>query len=48
MRALAKKEGALNPDGTIKRSWLLEKAKSKNPTTRRRALLALTLRKLNK
>lgn len=47
LRALAKREGALTKQGTIKREWLLKKAKGSG-TVARRARLALTLRKLRK
>ena len=42
LKATARREGAMNPDGTIKRTWLHKKAKG-NTTTARRARLALTL-----
>jgi hypothetical protein len=44
LRATAEREGALNADGTIKRSWLVAKA-HESGTTGRRARLALTFRK---
>ena len=47
LKAQAKREGALNRDGTIKASWLEEKAKGSGKTAQR-ARLAKTLRKLNK
>ncbi|RLC49278.1 MAG: hypothetical protein DRH57_00215 [Candidatus Cloacimonadota bacterium] len=47
LRAIAKREGALNPDGTIKVSWLRKKAKGSGRVARK-ARLALTLRKLSK
>ena len=47
LREQAKKEGALNPDGTIKRDWLEQKAKG-NGTVAKRARLALTMRKFKK
>jgi len=47
LKSLAKKEGALTKKGTIKVSWLREKAKE-GGTVGRRARLALTLRKLHK
>ncbi len=46
LTATAKKEGAIKSDGTIKVSWLKEKAKGDNKTAQR-ARFALTLRKLN-
>ena len=48
LRAIAKRAGALNPDGTIKISWLRQKAKQGNSRIAREARLALTLRKLRK
>ncbi len=48
LTATAKKAGALKSDGTIKVSWLKEKAKGGNKKTAQRARFALTLRKLNK
>ncbi len=48
LRAQAKKEGALNPDGTIKQGWLKKKAGQGSSTTAKRARLAITLKKLRK
>lgn len=47
LRAQAKREGALNPDGTIKKSWLQKKKKAKGKTGKR-ARLAITLGKMKK
>ena len=44
----AKRAGAVKKDGSIKVSWLREKAKGGNSKTAQRARFALTLRKLNK
>jgi hypothetical protein len=48
LTATAKRAGAIKKDGTIKVSWLREKAKNGNSKTAQRARFALTLRKLNK
>ena len=48
LTATAKRAGALKKDGTIKVSWLRDKAKQGNSKTAQRARFALTLRKLNK
>jgi|TARA_R100000482_G_scaffold29522_1_gene9440 hypothetical protein len=48
LTATAKRAGAVKKDGTIKVSWLREKAKGGNSKTAQRARFALTLRKLNK
>jgi len=47
LKATAKRQGALKADGSIKVSWLKEKAKG-NSKTAQRARLALTLRKMKK
>tara|TARA_R110000868_G_scaffold318769_3_gene579492 strand:- start:393 stop:593 length:201 start_codon:yes stop_codon:yes gene_type:complete len=47
LRATAKRQGALKADGTIKKSWLKDKAKGKGVTARR-ARLAITLGKMKK
>ena len=47
LTATAKRAGALKKDGTIKKSWLKEKAKG-NSKTAKRARLALTLSKMKK
>jgi len=47
LRRLAKREGALTKQGTIKVSWLKEQAKRKD-SIGRAARLALTLRKLSR
>lgn len=47
LRAAAKRAGALNKDGTIKVSWLREKAK-KRDLLGRRAHMALVFRKHRK
>jgi len=47
LTATAKRAGAMNPDGTIKKSWLREKAKGSG-TTAQRARLAITLGKMKK
>ena len=47
LRATAEAEGALTEKGTIKRSWLDEKAKG-NDTTARRARLAINMRGMKK
>ena len=44
LRATAKKAGAMTKKGTIKKSWLKEKAKGSNKTAAR-ARLALTFSK---
>lgn len=48
LRATAKRQGAIKSDGTIKVSWLREKAKQGNSKTAQRARFALTLRKMKK
>ena len=48
LTATAKRQGAIKKDGTIKTSWLREKAKNGNSKTAQRARFALTLKKLNK
>jgi len=48
LRATAKRAGAIKSDGTIKKSWLREKAKQGNSITEKRARLALTLGKMKK
>lgn len=48
LRATAKRQGAIKSDGTIKVSWLREKAKQGNTKTAQRARFALTLRKMKK
>ena len=47
LRATAKAEGAITPQGTIKKSWLNEKAKGSGKTAQR-ARLAKTLGKMKK
>lgn len=47
LTATAKRAGAIKSDGTIKKSWLKEKAKG-NGKTAKRARLALTLSKIKK
>lgn len=47
LTATAKRAGALKKDGTIKKSWLREKAKGKGKTAQR-ARFAITLGKLRK
>lgn len=47
LKATAKRQGALKSDGTIKKTWLREKAKGKGVTAQR-ARLALTLSKMKK
>lgn len=47
IKATAKKPGAIKADGTIKKAWLRDKAKSSNKTGQR-ARLALTLSKMKK
>ena len=47
LKATAKRQGALKSDGTIKKTWLRDKAKGKGVTTQR-ARLALTLSKMKK
>ena len=47
LTATAKRAGAIKSDGTIKKSWLKEKAKD-NGKTAKRARLALTLSKMKK
>jgi hypothetical protein len=47
LRAKAKAAGALNPDGTIKKSWIAAKAKQ-GGTTGKQAQLAKTLGKMRK
>lgn len=46
LTALAKKEGAITKQGTIDVDWLKEKAKKGKGVVKKRAVLALTLRKL--
>lgn len=48
LTATAKRAGAVKKDGTIKVSWLREKAKGGNSKTAQRARFALTLKKLKK
>ena len=48
LTATAKQQGAIKEDGTIKVSWLREKAKQGTTKTAQRARFALTLKKLNK
>jgi len=47
LTATAKRAGAVKKDGTIKKSWLREKAKGKGKTAQR-ARFAITLGKLRK
>ena len=47
LTATAKRAGAIKSDGTIKKSWLKERAKG-NGKTAKRARLALTLSKIKK
>lgn len=47
LKAKAARAGALKKDGTIKESWLEEKAKG-NDLTAKQARLALTLKDLSK
>jgi len=47
LKATAKRAGAIKPDGTIKKSWLREKARGKGKTAQR-ARLALTLGKMKR
>ena len=47
LTATAKKAGAVKPDGTIKKTWLKEKAKETGKTGQR-ARLAITLGKMKK
>jgi hypothetical protein len=47
LKATAKRAGALKPDGTIKKTWLKEKAKGSDKTAQR-ARLAITLGKMKK
>jgi len=47
LTAIAKKAGAVKSDGTIKKSWLKEKAKGSGKTAKR-ARLAITLGKMKK
>jgi hypothetical protein len=47
LRATAKSAGAITPEGTIKKSWLNEKAKGSGKTAQR-ARLAKTLGKMKK
>jgi hypothetical protein len=47
LTATAKRAGAVKKDGTIKKTWLREKAKGKGKTAQR-ARLALTLGKMKK
>ena len=46
LRLKAKKAGALNPDGTIKKSWIESKSKG-NGRTAKQARLAMTFAKIN-
>jgi len=46
--AAAKRAGQLNPDGTIKKSWLREQAAKELGTAAKRARLALTLEGMHK
>lgn len=48
LKAKAKKAGQLNPDGTIKKSWLKKQAEEGSGRTEKQAELALTLAKLRK
>ena len=47
MRATAKRAGAIKSDGTIKKTWLREKARGSSKTAKR-ARLAITLGKMKK
>jgi len=47
LKATAKRAGALKSDGTIKKTWLKQKAKGSGKTAQR-ARLALTLGKMKK
>lgn len=47
LRATAKKAGAIKADGTIKKTWLQDKAKGSDKTAQR-ARLAITLSKMKK
>ncbi len=47
LKATAKRAGALKADGTIKKTWLKEKAKGSGKTAQR-ARLAITLGKMKK
>jgi|TARA_B110000908_G_C10247909_1_gene449937 hypothetical protein len=47
LTATAKRAGAVKADGTIKKSWLREKAKGSGKTAKR-ARLAITLSKMKK
>tara|TARA_R110002167_G_scaffold64728_7_gene183018 strand:- start:1299 stop:1496 length:198 start_codon:yes stop_codon:yes gene_type:complete len=47
LTATAKRAGAVKVDGTIKKSWLREKAKGSGKTAKR-ARLAITLSKMKK
>ena len=47
LTATAKRAGAVKADGTIKKTWLKEKAKGKGKTAQR-ARLAITLGKMKK
>ena len=47
LKATAKRAGALKSDGTIKKTWLKQKAKGGGKTAQR-ARLALTLGKMKK
>lgn len=47
LTATAKQAGAVKSDGTIKKSWLKEKAKGSGKTAKR-ARLAITLGKMKK
>lgn len=44
----AKKAGGVGKNGKIKESFIKKEEKSKNPTTRKRAVLADTFRKMKK
>lgn len=48
LTASAKRAGAMKSDGTIKTSWLRDKAKGGNSKIAQRARFALTLKKLGK
>lgn len=47
LRLLAERENAIDADGKISLKWLHEKTRSNDPTTRKRAVLALTLRRFH-
>jgi hypothetical protein len=48
LTAKARKAGALNPDGTIKKSWIAQQKRSGDPATKKQATLATTLGKMKK